>query len=424
MTYQETLAYIYGLGRFGMKPGLAKITSLLQALDNPHHRVQTVQVAGTNGKGSTAAFLATILAAGGYRVGLFTSPHLVSFTERFRVNGVQISEEEVVALAERVLAASPPKATFFETVTAMAFLWFAEAGVDMAIMEVGMGGRLDATNVSNGLLSVITPVALDHCTHLGTTVEEIAGEKAGIIKPGQTVVVARQTAQAREVIEAKAVRMGASVVRYGDDFVAEWREDGLSYRGLNVTLGGLKPGIGGRYQETNVGVALAAAEILGTMGYPLSDATLRQGVEQALWPGRMEMVSTVPRIMLDCAHNPAGAEALAESLAVTPRDRLLLVVGMMGDKDPEGILAPLIPLADEVFAVTPSLERALSSAELAVFCRSLGGRCADAGTVGAGLTAARSSAGIADLILVCGSIFTVGEAKSILSGVDFEPFRG
>jgi dihydrofolate synthase/folylpolyglutamate synthase len=306
----------------------------------------------------------------------------------------------------------------------MAFLWFAEAGVDMAIMEVGMGGRLDATNVSNGLLSVITPVALDHCTHLGTTVEEIAGEKAGIIKPGQTVVVARQTAQAREVIEAKAVRMGASVVRYGDDFVAEWREDGLSYRGLNVTLGGLKPGIGGRYQETNVGVALAAAEILGTMGYPLSDATLRQGVEQALWPGRMEMVSTVPRIMLDCAHNPAGAEALAESLAVTPRDRLLRVVGMMGDKDPEGILAPLIPLADEVFAVTPSLERALSSAELAVFCRSLGGRCADAGTVGAGLTAARSSAGIADLILVCGSIFTVGEAKSILSGVDFEPFRG
>lgn len=424
MTYQETLSYIYGLGRFGMKPGLEKIATLLHALHNPHERLQTIQVAGTNGKGSTAAFLATILVEGGYRVGLFSSPHLVSFTERFRINGAEISEDAVVALARRVIAGAPPATTFFEVVTAMAYLWFAEEKVDLAVMEVGMGGRFDATNVATGVLSLITPISIDHCQYLGSTIAEIATEKAGIIKAGRPVVVSRQTPDALAVLREECARQGSPLFCYEQDFSARWGDSGLAYKGLRTVLSGLLPGIGGRYQAVNAACALAAAEVLGTRGFPLSVEALQRGIERAAWPGRMEFVSDAPRILLDCAHNPAGAEALADSLSDIPRRRLIMVVGLMGDKDAEGILAPLLPLADEIFAVAPSLERACPSAELTALCRARGGDCADAGTVAAGLEAARLKAEEADLILVCGSLFTVGETKGLLRGRNFEPFRG
>jgi dihydrofolate synthase/folylpolyglutamate synthase len=424
MTYQETLSYIYSLGRFGMKPGLEKITALLHELHNPHERLQTVHVAGTNGKGSTAAFLATILAEGGYRVGLFSSPHLVSFTERFRINGAEISEDEVVALARRVMAVAPSATTFFEVVTAMACLWFAEEKVDLAVMEVGMGGRLDATNAMKGIVSIITPISIDHSQYLGSTIAEIAAEKAGIIKGGRPVVVSQQIPDALAVIMEECTRQESPLFCFGRDFTAEWEETGLAYRGLSKELSGLRPGIGGRYQAANVACALAAAEALDTLGFPLSGEGLRRGIERAAWPGRFEFVGDAPRILLDCAHNAAGAKALADSLSSIPRRRLLMVIGMMGDKDAGGILASLLPQADEIFAVAPALERACPSADLAALCRDRGGICTDAGTVAAGLVAARLSAKETDLILVCGSIFTVGEAKGVLLGRNFEPFRG
>ncbi len=424
MTYQETLAYIYGLGRFGMKPGLERITALLHALHNPHERLQTVHVAGTNGKGSTAAFLATILAEGGYRVGLFSSPHLISFTERFRINGVEISEDRVVDLASRVIAGAPPATTFFEVVTAMAFLWFAEQKVDLAVMEVGMGGRFDATNAAKGVLSLITPISIDHSQYLGSTIAEIAVEKAGIIKAGRPVVVSRQLPDVLAVIREESVRQGSPLFCYGQDFKAGWREAGLVYHGLHTGLSGLMPGIGGRYQAVNAACAMAAAEVLDSRGFPLSAEALQSGIERAVWPGRMEFVADAPRILLDCAHNPAGAEALAESLSAIPRRRLFLVVGIMGDKDAEGILAPLLPLTDEVFAVAPALERACPPDVLTALCRARGSVCTDAGTVSAGIEAARLKAEAADLILICGSLFTVGEAKGLLCGRNFEPFRG
>lgn len=424
MTYQETLSYIYGLGRFGMKPGLERITATLQALHNPQDAFKTVHVAGTNGKGSTSSFLASMLAEGGHRVGLFTSPHLINFTERIRINGREIAEEEVVHLAEQVIAAAPPETTFFELVTAMATLYFAEQKVDLAIMEVGMGGRLDATNALSGVLSIITPVAYDHCDYLGASLAAIAREKAGVIKAGRSVVVSPQEQDALSVIKERCREMKSPFYGYGETFTAFWSDTGLSYRGIGLEMDGLRPGLAGRYQQANAASALAAAELLDGMGFPLDAGALRSGIEKAHWPGRMEILGTSPRILLDGAHNPAGSKALAEALEDIPRDRLLIVAGVMGDKDVDGILGPLLPLADEMLAVAPSLARALPSDKLAEFCRSRGVMAHDAGTVAAGLSSARDIAGPDDLILVCGSLFTVGEARAVLLSKKFEPFRG
>jgi dihydrofolate synthase / folylpolyglutamate synthase len=424
MTYQETLAYIYGLARFGMRPGLERISAVLSSLGDPQKALRVVHVAGTNGKGSTAAFLAAIAAAGGGCVGLFTSPHLISFTERMRVNGKEIGEETVVLLAQRVISVAPPETTFFEIVTAMAFLYFAEEQVDLAIMEAGMGGRLDATNSASGILSVVTPISLDHCQYLGGTLADIALEKSGLIRPGCPVVVSGQSVEARLTIERRCAEEGSPCYRYGEDFAASWERDGLAYRGITARLSGLMPGIPGHYQAENAAAALCAAELLADRGFVLGPAEFRNGIESARWPGRMEMFGGSPGILLDGAHNGAGAAALALSLAEIPHDRLLLVAGVMGDKDMEGIMAPLLPLADRVFSVSPSIERALPSAHLADYCRGRGVDAVDAGRVEEGLSLAVNAAGTGDLVLVCGSLFTVGEARAVLLARHFEPCRG
>ncbi|SNB44660.1 folylpolyglutamate synthase/dihydrofolate synthase family protein [Geobacter sp. DSM 9736] len=424
MDYQETLAHIFSRGRFGIKPGLERVRLLLRRLGDPHQQLRVIHIAGTNGKGSTAAFLASILRCGGVRAGLFTSPHLVSFTERFRIDGAEITQDAVVAVAQRVLEAAPPEATFFELVTAMAYLHFAEQSVEAAVIEAGMGGGADATNVADGVLSVITPISIDHAEYLGNTLAAIAGEKAGIIKPGRPVVAAAQQPEALEVIERSCLASASSCYRFGDDFAASWDGSSLGYRGLSASLQGLIPGIGGRYQSGNAACALAAAEILGGIGFPLDEEALRSGIEHASWPGRMELfLREGVRVLLDGAHNPAGAEALAESLTYIPRRRLFLVTGVMGDKDAE-LIAPILPLAYEVYAVAPALERALPSAGLAALCRSRGANCRNAGGVSEGLDQACRAASPDDLVLVCGSLFTVGEARASLTGAKFQPIRG
>ncbi|HEY5513142.1 MAG TPA: folylpolyglutamate synthase/dihydrofolate synthase family protein [Geomonas sp.] len=424
MTYAETLSHIYALSRFGMKPGLTRITRLLAALGNPQEAFATVHVVGTNGKGSTASVLCSILTAGGYRAGLFTSPHLISFTERIRTDGAEISEAAVARLAGRVMEAAPEGTTFFEIITALAALHFAEEGVQIAVFEAGMGGRLDATNALNGVLSVITPISLDHTDYLGSRLAEIAVEKAGICKAGNPVVSARQHPEADRVIERHALELGSPLYRCGDDFEAGWQQGELNYRGLGLSLDRLKPGVTGLYQSGNAACALAAAELLSGAGFPLAPQALAAGVERALWPGRMELFPGSPRLLLDGAHNPAGAAALACALSEIPRQRLLMVVGVMGDKELSGILAPLLPLADQVFAVAPAIDRALPAAQLASFCRTAGARAHEAGTVARGIALARDAAAAGDLILVCGSLFTVGEARSILLARRFDPFRG
>jgi dihydrofolate synthase/folylpolyglutamate synthase len=424
MTYAETLSYIYALGRFGMKPGLDRIARLLGALGNPQDAFAAVHVVGTNGKGSTASILASILSAGGYRTGLFTSPHLISFTERIRTDGHEIDEGSVARLAQRVMAAAPAESTFFEIITALAVLYFAETGVDIAVFEAGMGGRLDATNALKGALTLITPVSLDHTDYLGSRIAEIAREKAGICKAGNPVVSARQHPEAARVIVRHAKEIGSSLYLCGEDFDACWEQGRLDYRGLGLSLGGLSAGLSGRYQSGNAALALAAAELLSGAGFPLAPQALAAGLEKASWPGRMELFPGEPRVLLDGAHNPAGALALAEALAEIPRNRLFMVAGVMGDKELSGILSPLLPLADTVFAVAPAIERALAASQLASFCREAGAAAKEAGSVAQGLALARAAAGADDLVVVCGSLFTVGEARSILLSRRFEPFRG
>lgn len=294
MDYRETLAYIYGLGRFGMRPGLEKISALLKALDNPQDQIDSVHIAGTNGKGSTAAFLSSIMACAGYRVGLFTSPHLIRFTERIRVNGNEIGENDVVRLAEPVMAAAPTGTTFFELVTAMAWLFFAEQQVDLAVMETGMGGRFDATNAASGLLSVITPISMDHCEYLGSSLAEIAFEKTGVIRSGRPVVSSPQQHDVMAVIGRKCEALAAPLYTCGEAFSGEWEGDVLSYKGLHNKLSGLTPGIAGRYQASNCFSALAAAELLGESGFNVPANALASGIEQTSWPGRMEIIDEAP----------------------------------------------------------------------------------------------------------------------------------
>lgn len=423
--YRQLLERIYALGRFGMTPGLERIRPLLHNLGNPQDAFQTIHIAGTNGKGSTASFLAAILQAAGQRVGLFTSPHLTQFTERYRVDGMDISEEQLGMLAERVLAVAPPATTFFEVATALACLSFAEAGVGLAVLEVGLGGRYDATNAVDGCLAVITPIALDHCQYLGDTVAAIAAEKAGIIRPGRSVVSALQEPAAAAVIQDLCRQIGAPLTVAGTDFSAVWEASALTYHGLTSELSGLQPGIGGTYQATNAACALAAAELLKeSIGVMVPPVAMAAGIAAARWPGRMELFPGPPRLLLDGAHNPAGAAALAHELGQLYYQRLWLVCGVMGDKDAAGILAALLPLATEVIAVMPAIDRAMPAAALAAQIAAAGTPCRVGGTVGAGLALTGTLAEADDLVVVCGSLFVVGEARAILTGQCYEPIRG
>jgi dihydrofolate synthase/folylpolyglutamate synthase len=424
MTYEETLAYLFGRGRFGMRPGLERIAATMARLGNPERRLRAVQVAGTNGKGSTAAFLAAITAAAGQRTGLFTSPHLMDFTERFRIDGQEIEPQRLTELAGRVIAAAPAEATFFELTTAIGLLWFAEEQVELAVLEVGMGGRFDATAIVAGDLAIITPVALDHTEWLGETVAAVAGEKAGIVRPGRPVVCAPQEPAALAAIAASCHDRQAPLYLWGERFSAAWHGATLDYYGLQLELTGLAPGLAGPHQAANAACALAAAELLTAAGLPLPVRALLDGIAGTRWPGRLELFPGPPPVLLDGAHNPAGARALAAALAGYPRRRLLLVTGLMADKDAAGLLTPLLPLADRVYAVTPGLERAMPAAQLAGLCGSLGKPALAAGSVADGLALARHEAGADDLVLVCGSLFTVGEARALLTGRPFRPVRG
>jgi len=424
MTYDETLVHIFSRGRFGIKPGLERVTAILARLGNPHRGLKAVQIAGTNGKGSTGAFLSSIMTAAGYRTAFFSSPHLLRFSERFRINDREVCEDVLHEVSLRVLAVAPAEATFFEIVTAIAFLLFAEAKIELVIMEAGMGGRWDATNVANGVLSIITPISLDHCAYLGNSVALIAAEKAGIIKSGAPVVIAQQEAEALRPLIATAESHNSQTYLYGRDFSMIASAAGLVYRAEGVTLEGLELALRGRFQSANAASAITAARLLDNAEFSVSYAAIRTGLAAAVWPGRLELFAGEPRVLLDGAHNPAGALSLCESLKDFSYKRLFVVVGMMADKAWQDTLTPLLGLADKVFTVEPALDRALPPEELVSYCREAGIDACSAGTVSNGLTSAKSAASPDDLVLVTGSLFTVGEARAYLTGSSFMPIRG
>jgi dihydrofolate synthase/folylpolyglutamate synthase len=431
MTYSETVQYLYGLQQHGIKLGLETIRALLARGGEPQRQYAAIHIGGTNGKGSTAAMLASMLQAAGHRVGLYTSPHLIDFRERIRVDGVMIPEERVTSLVRmlQMAAASDLAPTFFEFTTALAFHYFAECHVDVAVLEVGLGGRFDATNVVLPMATAITTIGLDHEAYLGSTLEAIAFEKAGIIKPNVPVVIGRLPASARRVIETRAATEAAPLLALDRDF----RCDGLSpidchYIGLSAGYDHLCCPLEGRFQLDNLACAMALMELARERGLAVPEAAARDGLRQVTWHGRLEVVGEAPTTLLDGAHNPAAAVVLAEYLTEwrnsRPGARVHLIIAMMRDKRPQEFLAPLQPLIDSLIVTQAGLPRAFTGSDLRdVLCN--GQLIAHvAATPADALARAKRLASPTDLICVTGSLMLVGEIKALLQGCSLSPIRG
>ena len=423
--YKESVSWLFGLQKYGIKFGLSKTSNLLQAFGNPHRNQHYIHIAGTNGKGSVGALLESILMQAGLKVGFYTSPHLVSFTERFRINREAISKDTAASLIKEVKGvisqAEPP--TFFEFTTAMTLLYFFRESVDISIIEAGMGGRLDATNVINPLVSIITTIGLDHQFFLGDTIGAIAQEKGGIIKKGVDLVTAVHQPSVVKLLESLCKKKGAPFWRVGQDARYRRLPSGLlGYYGLHKRFRNLSLGLMGRFQYKNAAVALLALEILKKKGIPVSDEAIQKGIADPLWPGRLEQVSSHPTIILDGAHNSSAMRSLAKAIR---NDfifkRLIVVVGIMEDKDIPHILKEIIPLAHSVIYTRPAYYRAANPQHIMEIAKKFKKDGEVKIPLSTAIERAREVADINDLILITGSLFTVGEAKSYLDPVHFPP---
>jgi dihydrofolate synthase/folylpolyglutamate synthase len=422
VSYQSSISYLFGLQRFGIKFGLENITHLLSRLGDPHHHLKSVHIGGTNGKGSTGAFIASILKRQGYRVGLYTSPHLVSFTERIQTNEKRISRRRVAELTELIRreAEQLDSITFFEFATAMALLHFLEEKVDLAVLEVGMGGRLDATNVVNPLVSVITNVSMEHKVYLGSTLLQIAREKAGIIKEDGRLITAVRQPGVRALFESECARRRCALYRVGRDFRGvHTAPRSFDYQGLSVRVKDIGIGLAGRHQIVNATTAIGAVEVLAEQGLSASPGAIRDGIAGTHWPGRLEVVNEHPTVLLDGAHNPRAAGALREALLREFKGRkILLVLGIMEDKDIGAMMRALVPLAKRLVLTRPKMDRAASPELLCMKARKLTGVPMEIiedvrEAVKRSLSLAKST----DLICVTGSLFTVGEARTYFKTV-------
>lgn len=431
MTYSSAIEYLYGLQKHGIKLGLETMRMLLSRLGNPERRFKSLHIGGTNGKGSTAAMTAAMLQAAEYRVGLYTSPHLVDFRERIRVSQVMIDESQVAEYTQRLRAIVPSDLTptFFELTTAMAFLHFAESGVEVAVLEVGLGGRFDATNVVDPEACAITTIALDHQEYLGATEAAIGFEKAGIIKPGVPVVVGRIDGPAWEVIRTTAADRGAPLLRLGQDFQAVGSgPEAFSFHSRSRHLDGLTCALAGRHQLDNAACAVALLEAAGGRGIPVEEAAVRRGLQAVPWEGRLEVLERGPDLLLDGAHNPAAALVLAEYLtewrASRPEARVILVLGMMRDKDHVRFVEPLSRLVSEAILTQADMARSATVQELQNTVGSRFPHCHVAPGAADALALARGLAGAQDLICVTGSLMLVGEVKALVRGCGVSPLRG
>jgi len=422
--YREALRYLYSLQKYGIKFGLSKTSNLLRTLGNPHKGQKYIHIGGTNGKGSVAAFIASILEETGLRVGLYTSPHLVRFTERFKINRLEITRERAADLIEELRDASaleePP--TFFEATTAMALVYFAQEKTDIAIMEVGMGGRLDATNVITPLVSVITNISMEHQFFLGSRLLDIAHEKGGIIKDGIDVVTGATQLSVIRLFESICKAKTAPMWRLGKDIRYRTTGSGLHYSGLNRQFNGLKLGLKGKFQSRNGALALAAIERLEETGYKVSSQNIRKGLEKSTWPGRMQVVAKNPTIILDGAHNPSAMKALADSIKAGLRFRqMILVIGVMEDKEIGQILRRIVPLSDYIIYTRPVYYRAATPEIIMAEGARLGKPGEIVPLLTEAIEKAREIADPRDLIVICGSLFTVGEAMTYFDPETYRP---
>lgn len=423
MTFDQALEYLTEALKYGVNASLDNIQRLCALLDAPQDNFEVLHIAGTNGKTSTARMAAAILKGHGRNVGLYTSPHLESYTERIEIGGRKIFPGEFASAFTQVeQAAETVKATYgealteFELLTAAAFVAFTKAGVDSAVLEVGLGGRWDATNICNGKVAVITSVDLDHTDRLGRTVPEIAGEKVQIIKEGATAVAGQMEPSAAFVLEERARDVGAELLTIGQDFKYTLRDYRLDVEGLRGKYEGVSLPVLGRYQARNAAVAVAACEAF--LDAPLDEVGLARAFSALSLPGRLEQLLKIPPVYVDGAHNPAAARELAAWIAETVRGgRLILVVGILSDKDADGILTALCGNARMVICTQPDSDRATPAVELAARASKIcHAEVFIHPSVGGAIESAVDAWRSGDVICVTGSLYTAGEAKAALRG--------
>lgn len=427
MTYEEALAFLRDLTKFGYNLGLGRITQLLHLLGNPQDRLKVIHIGGTNGKGSTSAMVTSILKAAGYRVGLFSSPHLHRYTERMTINGQEIPETAVASLMteirpllEKMVQEGFEHPTEFEVNTALALLYFAREKVDFAVLEVGLGGAIDSTNVVNPLVAVITNVGMDHMDYLGNTLEEITEVKGGIIKPGCQVVTGTDKEEVVRILEDICRDKEARLWRLGKDFQVELISNTLdgvtfSFYGNGVGYQALQVPLLGEHQAVNGAIAVVTIRCLATYGYQIPTEAIYEGLKRVHWPARLEIVKRCPLVLIDGAHNVDGARTLRKALEqLFTYGKLILVIGMLADKEREKVLELLAPLADALVVTRPNSPRAENWEELA----SLGSRYVKEVIVQPdihdAIEEALAMAGAEDLVCITGSLYMVAEARGYL----------
>ncbi|MFH1783407.1 MAG: folylpolyglutamate synthase/dihydrofolate synthase family protein [bacterium] len=432
MKYSQAIKYLQKLEMFGIRLGLADMKRVLAVLGSPQKSLKVVHVGGTNGKGSTVAFISDVLIEAGYKVATYTSPHMVDFRERIQVNGKYIPKSRVCRLLGRIRRAVGNKPlTYFECVTVMALMYFAECGVDVAVLEVGMGGRLDATNViGKSLVSVITNIDFEHTQYLGNTIAKIAYEKAGIIKKNSVVVTAIKKKQALVTIKdicrdrkTKLFRIGRNFKSFNYKILPRGKQ-GFDYRGVWDTFKGIKLTMKGAHQVDNALCALAAIEVLRQKGYRIEYPHISKGLLNTIWPGRIELkkvtlgVRKKVNVLLDGAHNQAGIKSLKNFLksGIVKYNTLIIVFGVLADKDTSAMLRCLMPLAHRVILTKPKSNRAAEPEKIRSYIknRELLQKVSINDTVQGALKDAFLSAKRDSLVCVTGSLYVVSEASQIM----------
>jgi len=436
ITYTEALDYIYDLTKYGTKLGLENIKYLSFLLGDPHKKLKIIHVAGTNGKGSTSSLISSILQSDGYRVGLYTSPHLVDFTERIKINNKQIDRKKVSELLERVkpyiekVANTPSYGhpTFFEVVTSLAFLYFFEEQVDFLVLEVGLGGRLDATNICEPLVSVITHIDYDHMDKLGNSLEEIASEKGGIIKSDGIVISSKQYDKAYKEIKKIANERNSLIYSTGKEInykIVKSNIKGVIFnlKGIYRNYKNLHTSLLGRHQADNASTAITAVEALKIKGINISEKAIRDGLEKVKWTGRLEIIQNNPTLILDGAHNPNGVKIARQALEeIFSYHRLILVLAIFADKDYKKMIQIIAPIADLIITTKAKSPRAASPQIIAKEAVQYidENKIIITENIPQAINFALSKSNQDDLICITGSLYTVGEAKKYFKSKEYK----
>ena len=412
-TYRDFLKFLNEKAQFGIKLGLDTIETFLKNIGNPHKAISFIHIAGSNGKGSVASMITSILGSAGKKVGLYTSPHLLSERERIKINNICISEEDLLSIAKEIVSYAPPTITYFEFLTVAAIKYFYDKKVDVAVMEVGMGGRLDATNVIDSILSVITGISLEHTKYLGESLDKIAAEKAAIIKENSIVISGVSEKKASLVIQNASREKNAKLLQINNEVsynVKNRSIDGqvISVKTTKKVYDDIRLSLLGDHQAKNCALAVCAIEVLIDSGWAIPVKSIYEGLLDVAWQGRFQIVSRHPMVVVDGAHNPQSAEALRETIKqYLPEKKITLILGVLEDKDYKKIVEVLEPIAERIITVTPKSNRAFPGEKLKKIIKNNSTECIE--DVKEALNIATRDAEVDTVVVITGSLYLIGE---------------